>query len=258
MSSQVKMSKDYKRFQFSFENREINLSKHSRLKKSMEEHGFLPSFPILVKSHGERFEIIDGQHRFTFAQQLNLPVYYLEATEEDLDIAGINNTSVKWSVDDYAHKYAKTNEDYQFLIEFSQKYKISINRSASMLFGHASAGYVSEEFKDGRFKVRDQAYAFKIGEIYSEIGSLCKETQNSRFTDALSAVCRVEEFDHERFIRTAKRCRELLGSYSTRDGYLEMIEKIYNHGSKFPIPLKLMAINVMRKRNAKRRWEKED
>lgn len=64
------------------------------------------------------------------------------------------------------------------------------------------------------------------------------------------AVCRVPGFDAKRLIGGAERCRDKLGSYSTREAYLEMMEEIYNFGRKQLVGLKSQAMMIMKDRNA--------
>ena len=72
------------------------------------------------------------------------------------------------------------------------------------------------------------------------------------------AVCRVPHFDAKRFLRDANACREKLVVYSTRDGFLEMMEEIYNFRQSKLVGLKAEAKIVMRHRNvAKRNDEPE-
>jgi hypothetical protein len=79
---------------------------------------------------------------------------------------------------------------------------------------------------------------------------LSGDVRNMRFMEACMAVCRLEGFDVERMLSCSSRCRERLLSYSTRDAYLDMIEEVYNFGRSKLVPLKMPAIEVMRKRNA--------
>jgi len=63
---------DYEIFKRMRGNRILNNSHVKNLVKSMKEK-YLPQ-PILVNKD---MEIIDGQHRFAAAEELNLPIHYL-------------------------------------------------------------------------------------------------------------------------------------------------------------------------------------
>ena len=71
-SNQVQTSSDYAKFKTLIGNRKPNELHIKRLISSFKER-YLFS-PILVN---EKMQIIDGQHRFLSAKELNLPINYL-------------------------------------------------------------------------------------------------------------------------------------------------------------------------------------
>src|SRR5262245_39047629 len=86
------------------QNRQLELAKHKKLRESMKKNGFVPSFPIVVRRHADGvLEIYDGQHRFAFAVELELPVYYVE-DKGTWDVAEINSTAKTWTLADYAKR----------------------------------------------------------------------------------------------------------------------------------------------------------
>lgn len=66
------------------------------------------------------------------------------------------------------------------------------------------------------------------------------------------AVCRVKEFEADRLLHGAERCREKLVAYSNRDAYLDMLEGMYNfnRNARNLFALKMEATKAMRERNA--------
>ena len=62
----------YDMFSFLDANRKLNVRNYSKLINSMKEEQL--KIPIIVN---EKFQIIDGQHRFTAEKELGLPVYYM-------------------------------------------------------------------------------------------------------------------------------------------------------------------------------------
>ena len=69
--NQILKTYDYEIFKRMKGNRVVNNSHVKNLVKSMQEK-YLPQ-PLTVN---EDMEIIDGQHRFAAAMELNLPIYY--------------------------------------------------------------------------------------------------------------------------------------------------------------------------------------
>lgn len=77
----VYVTKDYSIFNFLESNRAVNQNQVKKIVKSIQEKGYYP-VPILVD---DNYSIIDGQHRFTAVEQLNLPVYYIKGAFIDDD-----------------------------------------------------------------------------------------------------------------------------------------------------------------------------
>ena len=72
--NQIHQTTDYSMFQTLEGNRNLNKLHLKRLKNSFQKKYLLS--PIIVN---EKFEIIDGQHRFEAGKQLGLPINFLIA-----------------------------------------------------------------------------------------------------------------------------------------------------------------------------------
>ena len=75
------------------------------------------------------------------------------------------------------------------------------------------------------------------------------DVKNVRFLQSVMAVCRVPQFEPKRLLGNAKRCREKLVAYSTRDAYLQMLEDVYNFGRSRLFGLRAAALQALRERN---------
>jgi hypothetical protein len=247
----IEMTMDYSLFTKHEANRRFNERKHSKLVRSMKKHGFLPYWPVVVYKNGGKppYPIEDGQHRVNIAEGLKLPIYYVECDRE-FDIAEINNTQKVWQTIDYAETHAaKGIQAYIDVLEFDLQHKIGITNAASLLGGVTSYAHMRTAFESGTFKTKDREWADKVVNIYRPIKGMCS-VLTQPFLLACMAVCRVPEFEPARMIHSADRCRDKLVPYGHRDGYLTMMEDVYNHGrSKTKlIPLKFMAQNAMEER----------
>lgn len=249
-SRTIKSTKNYRLFKLTDENRPVNLKKHRRLKESMQQYGWLRCFPMACVRNGDNHLIVkDGQHRLAFAEELGLAVnYYVE--EVDFDVAKVNCTPEKWTLRDYAKKWATNGKKpYEEGLEFAEMHGLPIGTAFALLGGTTTFGNIQTCFISGDFKVKDVDWANGVASIYVALVDLSREMRNARCIEACMAVCRVDGFDAERLIKGAKRCRDKLASYSTRDAYLEMFELVYNFGRKQLVPLKINAIQAMRERN---------
>src|SRR5689334_746420 len=100
---------DYDQFQLIAGNRSLNKANLKKLTASMKEEHLL--IPIIVN---EKMEIIDGQHRFVAAKDLNKPVYYIINIGYGLSqVKRANTVGVNWTNEDFLATYREEgNENY--------------------------------------------------------------------------------------------------------------------------------------------------
>ncbi|MCP4571449.1 MAG: hypothetical protein GY838_03785 [bacterium] len=247
---------NYLLFSNSKHNRGIDISKHRKLWVSMEKYGFLRCFPIVCVRKNGKLIVKDGQHRLQIAQDLGLPVFYV-VEETDFDIAEINNTPKTWGLYDYAKNYADNGRKaYREGLKFAAHHRLPIGVAFGMLYGTTSKN-VTPCLRSGTFRIKDRAWADIVASTYTAMIRLSKQLKTVRFLEALMAACRVKGFVPSRLIRGAQRCLDRLGSYSTRDAYLEMMEGLYNFNRQKTVPLKFMAIRAMKLRNPVKKAKKK-
>jgi hypothetical protein len=98
---------DYQKFKLLKTNRKITKAHVLKLEKSMQKYGFLNSKPITVNS---KFEIIDGQHRFIAASNLNLILSYeIDNVNCDDAMIVVNTTSNIWRLNEFIEHYSSKN-----------------------------------------------------------------------------------------------------------------------------------------------------
>ena len=247
----VQVTKNYRLFNRNLDNRPLKPKQHRALFLSMKKYGFLSCFPIVAYRNGDKtLGVKEGQHRLLFAESLGLPVFYI-ITDVNFDVAEVNCTAKIWRVSDYAEKYvAQGNKVYKEIIDFAATHSLPLGVAVALLGGTTSYGNVRDSFMDGTFTITDRKWADVVASIYSCLVNFSSDIRNARFMLACMGVCRVKGFNPNRLMRNAKRCRDKLLSYSTKDAYLDMLETIYNFGCKTLVGLKAEATMVMRERNA--------
>jgi hypothetical protein len=245
----IQCTKNYRLFARSGDNREVNLKKHKKLYESMKRYGFLPCFPIVCVRNGIEPRIVkDGQHRLAIAEELGLPVYYIDEPT-DFDVAVINCTAKVWTLRDYADKYAhQGNTAYAAGVEFSSRHGVPLGLGFALLAGTTGFTNIQNAFVSGEFKIRDELWAECVGSTYAALIDISPSLKSVRFLEACMGAARVNGFDAGRLIHNAKQCREKLVSYSTRDAFLDMMEYVYNFKRQKTVPLKFLAIQAMRDR----------
>jgi hypothetical protein len=217
----------------------------------MTAYGFLRGYPIIChRDDSKKLVVKDGQHRLAVAEELGLTVHYI-VEDVDFDIALVNSCAKTWSLPDYAFKHAKNGKrHYEDGIAFCELHGLPIGVGFALLSGTTSFGNLAEDFRDGNFRIKDTEWAEAVAGIYTGMIAISKDLRGSRFLAACMAICRIDKFDANRLFKCAKRCRDKLVSYSTRDAYLDMLEEVYNFGHQKLVPLKMPAIQAMRDRNA--------
>ena len=99
---EVKETYEYDLFSFLDGNRPVNSSNYKKLKASMTEK--LLMCPIIVN---EKYEIIDGQHRYSASKELGLPIRYIVVEGYDLkDVKRYNVVSKNWKLTDFLNMHA--------------------------------------------------------------------------------------------------------------------------------------------------------
>lgn len=227
----VQSTRNYSLFTVDETNRVVRPSK--KLRKSLEAYGWLPAYPMHVVRRNGRLVIIDGQHRFKEAQRLNIAVLYVVCEDTpSLKIADLSDSALPWTTRDYASSFARQgNEEFQYLLNFSDHYRLPLGVSAKLLLGVTSRTTGTEEIRTGSFKVKASERAAKIAEVICTLKKLVPWAYNSFFVDALDRATRLENFDIGQFVRRCESCPGILRLQPTTDEFLRMIEEIYNYRS---------------------------
>lgn len=245
---------DYSKFRISKENRNIDTTKPSvkRLRKSMQIYGWLIAFPMMCRENGDGLVIVDGQHRFTVARELGIPVRYA-IDETDVDVSWVNQAQESWKPVDYLNRWVKAGKkDYMEVAELREYYpNVPLGMCAGLLAGTYSFGNVRDRFESGEYKVKTKGLAYRIANAYEKIIAINKEARSSNFLKALYACYYVDDFDPDRLIDSCQKRPHMIQGFSKLNDCLELIEEIYNYSLKSGrIPIKFQAQEAMRKRSA--------
>ena len=238
-------------------NRLVNIGTKTRrdLKRSMEEHGFIPAYPIFCMKREGKLWIVDGQHRHALAQILKIPLYYIICNAE-VNVAEISNTQVTWKVVDYARAFSNAGyPDYTELLEFSKEHSIALSTCVGIL-GNSWEGNGSTKmvaFREGNFKVTSRELADRIARLYRTLRGYNRVVCGRSFTAALFAFC-LTGLSEERLLKKAKKYPDRLYKFGDRNGYLGMFHDLYNIGLSQKVDVKIKAENALatwRKRSEK-------
>lgn len=236
---QATSTSDYDQFQILTSNRKVSKAHVRSLVRSMEENPTLFEFrPILVN---DAMFIIDGQHRFTAAQQLGLPIWYIIGKNLTIaDTQAMNMNQRNWTPIDFARSYAALGkEQYQIYLKFREQYHhFEHGLAMALLTGVGSAngsGVTSIKFKAGELVIddleRSEWMADKLEEVLEVVKPIMSAHQSSGLLSAALRMMRHVDYDHEQFIKHLKQQNEIRYRPNAKE-YLRDLEDIYNYNMK--------------------------
>ena len=224
----VKKTTDYDKFKFIDANRDQNRGHVEKIKAAFAEIGNLTKVqPILVN---EKMQIIDGQHRFIAAKELEQPVYYTQMT--GLGIAEARQMNILhrgWTVQDYANSYALTgNQNYIKYLRLKEDYGFghTVILSCTTEEGHATN--ILRDFREGNFVIHDEDAAVEKLEFLSDLAEVADIVAYRPIALALLKLVRGENFDKDRMLKKIKVYGHKLERIDDIDANLRQLESIYN------------------------------
>lgn len=153
----IKESTNYGQFKKLLGNRDISKARIKNIKESILRIGYQPA-PILIN---ENWEIIDGQGRAKAAEELSLPILYIQKAGLTInDCISMNIKMKNWSEIDYIKSFAdRGNEDYRRLYDLIVEYSVLPRPCIYEIalgggFGSATSG----ELLNGRVKCPEITY----------------------------------------------------------------------------------------------------
>ncbi len=228
----IHMTKDYSLFKKLDTNRDLNMEHLDRLTESMRR-GYLIC-PIIVN---DKFEIIDGQHRFTAAQNLGLPIYFFIVNGYGMQEVKVLNTTIqKWTKRNFLESFVKMGvEPYVQMDNFMRTYPdFTISVTEAILidktnpYNH-SAHHDRQAFEDGRLQISNIDRSREIAEKLMMIKSYYAGFNRRSFVSAMMHVFRTKDYDHNWFIQQLERRPNALQDRMNIDEYRLLIEEVYNH-----------------------------
>lgn len=225
--NQVMMTNDYNMFKLINGNRDINKAHLKRLKESIQQRYI--TVPIIIN---ERHQIIDGQHRFQSAKELEKPVYYIKVKGLDLkDVQRLNTNTKNWTADSYMDGYCRLGyEDYITYRNFKQKYGFGHNETYSLLSNLTrGGGYGMQKFHDGTFKVNNLNLATEHAEKIMMVSQYYDGYKRRAFVYAMLDLFNNPDYNHAEFLNKLSFQSVKLQDCTTSEQYLFLIEDIYNY-----------------------------
>lgn len=244
VAAHIYVTHDYNKFRLLEGNRYIDQLKVERLKDSFKKK-YLFS-PIQVN---QNMQILDGQHRFTAAVDLELPIRYFITEGYSIEDAHILNTNgTNWNMADFARSYASSgNSEYAYLIDFMDRYPaLGIIPAVNMLTNTTSRETVCKTslrtrggktykqtgatFREGSFVITNKEGAEEMAKALLDITEYFPGAFTTSFVSAYVQVNNHENFSPEAFTRALRKKNIAIKKCSSKKEYLEQIEYVYNYG----------------------------
>jgi hypothetical protein len=236
-SSHVHTTKDYLLFNSIEGNRNKNLMHINRLRESMAENYL---FTVIIVN--EKYEIIDGQHRFEVIKELNLPMRYIICEGYGLnEVHVLNQNSKTWKSDDYLEAYC--NLKYSHYVNyniFKNRYQMGHKLCMAILSGTTSSPGTSQikEFHKGEFIIKNFKNSCSLAEKIEIIGQYYDGNKRQGFVFAMLKLFKNEDFEFTEFLQKLKNQPTSLVDCVNTEQYLSLIEEIYNYRRKLKVNLR--------------------
>ena len=216
-----------------------------RIKNSMEQL-YIPS---VIKVNKDWY-ILDGQHSKQAIMKLaegneNLQIAYIMYDTQGKDRETcilLNTTSKNWNCNDFMNIWVDNgNENYIWFKKFKEEHKLSYTTAMYMSLGTDQGGNnknrdMSKKFNNGEMVItkEQRIKAMRIAKQLQEVKELMPKTirEIKIFQNAFTKIALNEDYDHERMINKLSYQHDRIHKCTSKSGYVEMLEDIYNYKSK--------------------------
>ena len=223
---------NYDKFKFIKGNRKTNDALVRKLIASMSQK--------LLETHiivNEKYEIIEGQHRFLALKHLNHPIRYVMIPGYNIqDTQRYNTTSRKWNMDDWLNYYL-THKNKEKYLEYHNLDKLmkKFNLSLSLLRTVSQTGANrNEDFKAGKFIIENPAFAQLTLERYKLILTKVPKhfVKTRTFLRAFMLFSLEKDFDWYYFNSRLDTHNHELSSADSVQNYILNIQQFHNKNKK--------------------------
>lgn len=224
----VQSTYDYGRFKLILGNR--NVSSVKKILKSIDTVGQLIT-PIIVN---EKYEIIDGQHRYQAWKERNLPIYYIVCDGYGIkECIAMNTTSENWKSEDYINCYAEYGLfDYVALRSFENKYagklsKIVIRAAAAGYYGKSSV----DAIKNGTYKLAEHESEIEKELDYLSMFDIPRSLRgNAQLIYYILRFCyEYEDVDNAKLYKQWQEAGSQIQGVTDIKSAAEAVERVYNY-----------------------------
>jgi hypothetical protein len=224
----VMKTNDYSKFKTKAGNRNLNELHRNRLLISVQEQDLLESNPILIN---DKFEIIDGQHRFSVCQELKKPIYYIKVKGLGLtQIQVLNANSKNWKMEDYIDGYCSIGmPDYCYLKNLLNTTGLGVTHLMAIFAYGGDSGNGQHDLKNGELKLTNKNRGLVLLQWIKDWKSHYIGAGRRTFVLALIHMYNTKGYSHEKMMQKIKYQSTKLVDCTNTKTYLALLEEIYNY-----------------------------
>ena len=252
--NQVYTTNDYSKFKTLKGNRKLNKLHVKRLRESFAKAYLLS--PVIVN---ENFEIIDGQHRFEAAREMQLPVNFIICKGYSLKEVQLLNTNMKnWKKEDYLNAYCdlKYPEYLKFRVFMARFPDFGMASCETILTnfltgGHkasssvefksdtnTSGSYAVRYFQEGNLSIPDYEKAVENAEKIMMVKPYYDGFNRPTFVRAMIGIFKISHYSHSKLLSRLASNPTALQHCANVTQYKLLIEDIYNFRSREKLSLR--------------------
>lgn len=228
--TQIYKTNNYSKFTNILGNRDLKERNYRKLLNSMKEKQLL--IPILVN---EKFEIIDGMHRFESSKTLGLPVYYYIVEGYNIeDVKKANLVSCNWGMDDYLTMFIKLNKtEYNKFHDLKLSFKLSTSQMLEVIsvIENKSSRDLKFEFQDGSFEFGNYLAVLNFFNSLNDFSEFMYY-RSKPFVKAFLKLYTNIDYSHKIMQDKLRRLSSKLEKKFTYADYISLlVNDIYTYGS---------------------------
>ena len=223
----VMKTNDYSKFKTLGGNRQLNELHLKRLLSSVMVKNLLFANPILVN---DKFEIIDGQHRFTVCKDLGFPIHYLLVENLGLsEVQTLNANTKNWKVEDYIDGYCDMGlQEYCYLKSLLTKTGLGVMTLLNIFASGSSGGSTLCLVKEGKLEMVHRNRGLIMLKWIQDWRMHYEGAKSRSFVFALVHLYNVKGYNHEKMMQKLQYQSTKLVDCTNTKTYLALLEEIYN------------------------------
>jgi hypothetical protein len=250
---------EYARLTLNPLNRPLDPEHLERLYDAISKRNLLREYPILVDKAGV---ILDGQHRYTVAKELSVPIYYIVATDATIeDVPEANGNTKHWTARDWLYAWIQRgNQEYVRLRDFWEANNWMTLTMARDLCHYGDRQGLTRDYVKGRYTCNDLEFANAVARSCLDFKRYYPDFyRESTFVSAVAMLHEHEGYSHKVMMDRLQYQSARLTKQSSIDDYLAVIEPIYNYRSRAEVKMhfvKLTSNDGRRRKDRRNRLAK--